>query len=186
MKVMHGIEKFIGAVGVVAGVIIAALASMICVDIVMRYFFLSSITGNVEIIISSVPVIAFLSVGYTMLKEMHIRVDVVKKWPILDRVMNTVCVVFLLIIGYYIAVYAMGVKDIGTVTALLKIPRWPLVLVTSFGMFMVALALIVNEIKRYIQFFADRKKGVLPLEAETIALTPEEAAEAKMEEMEKK
>ena len=158
MKVINAIEKFISIVSVISGYIIAALAIMICVDIIMRAMG-SGIKGSLEITIASVPFIAFLCVGYTMLKEMHIRVDILKRWPVLDRITNTICIVFFLVLGYYCGEYMLQQFDMGTATTVLHIPRWPIILVTSFGMYLMGVSLILIEIKTYKRLLEARKNN---------------------------
>lgn len=156
MKVLRVIEKFIRAVSILDGFIVVALMLMINADIILRALG-KSITGGVEIATIVVPVIVFLGVGYTALKEMHIRVDIFKGWPYMDRVTNFLCIVTLAVIGYFCLVQGFQVKSLGTASTVLRIPRWPVVMVTAFGMFMVTLAMILNEIKAYSRLITSRK-----------------------------
>jgi TRAP-type C4-dicarboxylate transport system permease small subunit len=167
MKIMKAIEKFIKAVSIFDGYLIIAMMLMIGIDIVLRLFG-GGIKGSVEIVTACVPVIVFLGVGYTALQEMHIRVDVVK-WHHLDRLMNLICIVALAIVGYYAVLQSLQVKALGTSSTLLSIPRWPIVMVTAFGMFLVAIALILNEIKAYIELFSKKKSSeeTAPAESDT-------------------
>jgi len=156
MKIIRGIEKFFDVVSVINGIIIVALVVMVCIDVVMRSMG-SGITGSVEITISSVPVVGALSIGFCMMKEQHIRVDVIRIWPHMDRVTNILCIVFILIIAYYSLDYMSQVQMLGTSSQILRIPRWPLLVITSFGLFSTVLALIVNEIKAYMKILNKRK-----------------------------
>lgn len=158
--IIRALEKFIKAVSIFDGFLIIALMLMIGVDIVLRMFG-KSITGSVEIATMIVPVIVFLGVGYTALQEMHIRVDIIKRWPNLDRFTNLLCIVAIICVGYHCCVQAMQVKDLATSSTILQIPRWPFVLVTGFGMFMVSLAMLLNEIKAWINIFQNRKNKKL-------------------------
>ena len=165
MKIIKAIEKFIQFFGTLSGYVIIGMMLLIGVDIVMRLMG-KGINGSVEIVTSCVPVIVFLGVGYTALQEMHIRVDVVK-WHHIDRLMNLICIVALIIFGYYTVLAALQAKALGTSSTLLSIPRWPLVMTTAFGMFMVSLALILNEIRHYGELIASRKhKNAAPPEIE--------------------
>ena len=157
MKIIRAIEKFVSAVSILDGFLIIALMLMIAVDIAMRMLG-SSITGSVEIATMIVPVIVFFGVGYTALQEMHIRVDIFKRWPHMDRVTNLMCIAAVAVIGVCCVRQAIQVHNIATSSTILRIPRWPFVLTTSFGMFMVALAMILNEIKAYIKIFQKHKE----------------------------
>jgi TRAP-type C4-dicarboxylate transport system permease small subunit len=154
--VMRAIESFIKAVSILDGFLIVALVLIIAVDIVMRIMG-KSINGSVEIVAASVPIIVFLGAGYTALQEMHIRVDIVKRWPHMDRITNLLCIVFIAVIGYYCVIQAFQTKALAASSTILHIPRWPLVLTTGFGMFMVALAMVLNEVRAYINIFLNRK-----------------------------
>jgi TRAP-type C4-dicarboxylate transport system permease small subunit len=162
MKILRiiaaGIEKFIKAVSILDGFLIIALMIVIGVDIVMRIFG-KSITGSVEIATACVPVIVFLGAGYTALQEMHIRVDIIKRWPHMDRVTNLICIAVIGVLGYYCGVQALQVKALAASSTVLHIPRWPLVMLTSFGMIMVAVAMILNEIKAYINIIASSSRS---------------------------
>jgi len=157
MKIIRAIEKFIHAVSIFDGFLIIALMLMIAVDIVLRMLG-SSVTGSVEIATMIVPILVFLGVGYTALKEMHIRVDIFRRWPHMDRVTNLMCIVIIAAIGVYCVRQAMQIYSIGTASTILRIPRWPFVMTTAFGMFMVSIAMILNEIKAYILIFQKHKE----------------------------
>ena len=152
MKIIKAIEKFVHAVSILDGFLIIALMLMITVDIILRILG-SSITGSVEIATMIVPILVFFGVGYTALQEMHIRVDIFKRWPHMDRITNLLCIAVIAAIGYYCVLQAIQVHSIATSSTILRIPRWPFVLTTAFGMFMVTLAMVLNEIKAYIKIF---------------------------------
>ncbi|MCL1828547.1 MAG: TRAP transporter small permease [Oscillospiraceae bacterium] len=156
-KIIGAIEKFIKAVSILDGYIILAMMLMICVDIVMRVMG-TSITGSVEITTMAVPVIVFFGVGYTALQGMHIRVDIIKRWPHIDRFTSLLSIVVIAVIGYFCVVQAIQVYNLSTSSTILHIPRWPFVLITAFGMFMVVLAMILNEIKIYTDILRQRGK----------------------------
>lgn len=174
MKIVNGLGKFITAIAIADAVILIAMMILIGVDIVWRLLG-GGVKGGVEIVTMTVPLIVFLGVGYTMLHEMHVRVDVFKvAW--FDRVCNVICIAFMILIACMTWSLAFQTKGLGTSSTILHIPRWPFVLVTSIGFFLVALALVLNEAKHYIEKH-QRKLGLLPEEK-----TPEPEIEAGMEE----
>ena len=160
MTVMGVIEKFIALLSTISGCIIMGLMLMIGVDVVMRIFG-SSILGSVEIVAMSVPIIVFLGAGYTALTEMHIRVDIIKAWPHMDRFFNLVCIAAIAILAWNGMGLGLQAKALGVATNIAKIPRWPAMVVTSFGMFIIALAMILNEIKAYFNIYMARKEKAL-------------------------
>lgn len=184
MKIIGAIEKFVHAVSIFDGILILALMLMITVDIVMRMFG-SSVTGSVEIATMIVPVIVFFGVGYTALKEMHIRVDIFKRWPHMDRVTNLICIAGIAAIGFYCVRQTVQIYSIGTSSTILRIPRWPFVMTTAFGMFMVTIAMILNEVKAYIKIFQTfKEKRTLLSPAAEIELAAPQTILQKQEEAE--
>ena len=155
-KVFVAIEMFIKAAGILSGLITIGLTLMICIDIVMRVFG-TSIIGSVEIISMCVPIIVFMGAGYTALNEMHIRVDVIKRWPHMDRVMNLLCIAAIVISGWYGIEHALQTRSIGITTNILRMQRWPTMLITAIGMLIVAVAMILNEIKAYMRIYQKLK-----------------------------
>ena len=156
MKIIGAIEKFIKAASILAGLITIGLMIMICVDIIFRLLG-SSIVGSVEIVAMSVPVIVFMGTAYTALTEMNIRVDIIKFWPLMDRVGNLLCIGAIGVSGWYCLMQALQTREIGVATTILKMQRWPVMLVTALGMLLVAVAMILNEVKAYIKIHQKRK-----------------------------
>ena len=175
MNIMGVIEKFIALLSTISGYIILGLMLMISVDVVLRILG-TSILGSVEIVAMSVPVIVFLGAGYTALNEMHIRVDIIKRWPHMDRFFNLLCIAAIGIIGWYGWGYGLQAKALGIATNIAKIPRWPVMVITSFGMFIIAVAMTLNEIKAYMNIYkAHKEKALLRSERriKTQAIPPE-------------
>ena len=156
MKIVAAIEKFIKLASILAGVITLGLMIMICIDIILR-FLGTSIIGSVEIVAMSVPIIVFMGSAYTALTEMHIRVDIFKRWPHMDRVGNLFCIAAIGVSGWYCILQALQTRTLGVATTILKMQRWPAMLVTALGMLLVAVAMILNEIKAYIAIYQKRK-----------------------------
>ena len=156
MKIFAAIEKFVKAASILAGFITFGLMLMICIDIVLRLLG-KSIIGSVEIVAACVPVIVFMGSAYASLTEMHIRVDIIKRWPHIDRVGNLLCVGAIAISGWYGVTQAMQTRSLGVATTILKMQRWPIMLVTALGMLLVAVAMILNEVKAYIGIYRKLK-----------------------------
>ena len=157
MKIFSVLEKTIKNISVTGGYLLTALMLMIDTDVVMRLFG-KSITGSVEIVAMSVPVLIFFGVGYTSLMEMHIRVDIIKRWPHMDRVTNLLCIAVTGSVGYYCVRQTFQTMQLSLRSTTLHIPRWPIVLITAIGMFIVVVAMIINEIKAYMRIF--QKHGI--------------------------
>ena len=160
MNVIRAVEKFILLLNTISGLIILGLMVLIGIDVVMRILG-SSVKGSVEIVAMSVPIIVFLGAGYTALTEMHIRVDMVKRWPQMDRITNLLCIAAIGVMAWYGLEYGLQAKALGIATNIAKIPRWPAMVTTSFGMFIIALAMVLNEIKAYIGIYRARKDNAL-------------------------
>lgn len=157
MKIIKIIEKIISIMSIIGGVIIVIMMLLVCSDILLRQIG-RPISGSTEIVISLLVLIVFFGIGYCALQEMHIRVDIIKAFPHLDRFTNFICIAVCIFIGIQcfntgITAYTMQISS-----NLLKIPRYPFVLVSSFGMFFVAIAMILNELKAYIKIFAVKKE----------------------------
>jgi len=175
MSIMGVIEKFIALLSTIAAFITIGLMVMISIDVILRVLG-TSILGSVEIVAMSVPAIVFLAAGYTALTEMHIRVDIIKRWPHMDRFFNILCIAAIGIIAWYGWGYGIQAKALGISTNIAKIPRWPIMLVTAFGMYIIAIAMVLNEIKAYMRIYRAHKDKALHLSESRVnaqAIAPE-------------
>jgi len=155
-KVEKIIRLIIEASGIVGVVILLAMMMMTVADVIMRYFFRRPIIGSVEISVVLMVCVVFLSIGWCALNDGHISVDIItgklskRGRALLDGFDNIVTLVLALIITWRSFMEAVFVKDMEVTSPLLAIPRYPFVLVTSFGfllLFFAALILFIKNIK---------------------------------------
>lgn len=127
---------------------IVALVLMMCItiaEIFCRSILNSPIRGNIEIIVYLMVCVVAFGMGRCTLKDGHIRVDLIKVGPIVEK-MNHILLLFLcLVIAWQNVMQGIKVFSMGTVSQLLGIPKFPFYIVMGFGFFMIALAIVTTE-----------------------------------------
>lgn len=156
---MNKIEKVISRIIELSGIsmIIPLLGIMmlIVIDVILR-FFRMPITGGVEIIAFLMVCLFFLGLGWCLLKERHIRVDLIsgilsKRSRVILDILNCLAAMMLGIIMTTQSVSrAMFAQKLGTSSKTLGIPEFPFILVVAFGCFLLFFAalLLLYKIKK--------------------------------------
>jgi TRAP-type C4-dicarboxylate transport system permease small subunit len=112
-KVIKFIDWIIMIFGGISGVIMIFLMCFTTCDIFARLFN-HPILGSTEVTVVGVAALVFLGFGYCALQEGHIRVDIFKGWPWMDRVTNTIAAVALLVMSYHCFVQGNFVRALTT------------------------------------------------------------------------
>lgn len=139
------------------------LFGMMCLtvaDILMRRFLNNSILGTVELTELMMVVIVFFTLGFTEMKDAHIKVDVFTnklKRPtrtLLDTI--TQFLAFLLFAFMTVSAFrhAISIQRAGEVTQDLWIPKYPFLYLTSLGCAVLSIALFF----RFLQSLSERIK----------------------------
>lgn len=156
-KVIRVIDRVISVFGFIAGSIMIFLMCFTTCDIFARLFN-HPILGSTEVTVVGTASLVFLGFGYCALHEGHIRVDIFKGWPWMDRVTNTIAALSLLVIAYQCIVQGNFVLALNNSTQLLKIPKFPFYWASGLGFLLIALALFSLEYKHYYLKYKENKE----------------------------
>lgn len=133
---------------VIGEIALVISTAFIVLNIIARIFG-KAFPGNVEITTNINTVIAWMGFGLCALRGGHIVVDIIKKFPILDRICMSITFVGFCILAYCSFVQAKTAYHLKTLTAVLHLPKWPLYYVVVLGCIAMAIAILVTEINYY-------------------------------------
>jgi TRAP-type C4-dicarboxylate transport system permease small subunit len=161
------VKKIIGCCYVIfdrlALISAAALAGMMVVtllDIIFRVVN-QPFKGGMEIVVSLMVCIVFFGVAKCTLEDGMIKIDIFsfgKAKTTVDAINSIITAVLCFIVGWQCFKQSQMAYSMGTVSSLLKIPKWIFQLVSAFGMAGVGLAVPVRL--AYVHFFRDEIDAV--------------------------
>jgi len=133
---------------VIAGAVAIVILTMATViDVTLRSFFASGLTGATEIVTCLLTVVVYMGAGYCTLKRGLIVVELFKVPKGIIVANDIACVAIGAVIIYCTTTQAFFSMGTGVGSLLLNIPKWPFMLVTAFGYLVMSLALILNIIE---------------------------------------
>ena len=154
---MNVIRKVNRVLGYVASSFLILLMMITVVDVFMRYFFNSPVTGTTEISQLMMIIIVFPALGWAAIDRAHIRVDLlinqVPKRP--KAIVNSIT--FLIALGIYTIIAWRSFLESAVVnrqTSLIHLPFAPFywIMSVSLAIFCLAiLALIIEEIGKAVK-----------------------------------
>ena len=136
----------------IAAVFLFMLMLLTCADVALRYLFNRPILGSFELTEFMMAIIIGLALAYCALMKGHVRVDLVvsKLSPRGQAVMNSIAnLAFLglfVLITWRIIPRAWQMKEAGQLTAILRVPVFPFVLVVAAGTAVLCIVLLKNFI----------------------------------------
>jgi TRAP-type C4-dicarboxylate transport system permease small subunit len=148
---MGKISFFINRIANYFSVILLVLLTFLTVaDVFGRYFLNKPIPGTLEITELVLSLIVFLAFGYAEHFNEHIVIDtlyellpqVIKRFVYLFSMLLSFTVITLM--GWQLYIFGERMQNGGYSTAILRIPLYPIVLLTSVGSICYALAMISN------------------------------------------
>jgi len=119
------------------------------VDVILRYIFDRPIMGSMELTEYLMVCVGTLGLAWCALQGAHIKVElIVSKFPQrLQKVMDSFNYILLIGVSGLIAsqtfIRAGTVRKLGVASAMLDVPQYPFVLVSSFSYFLLFLTSIV-------------------------------------------
>lgn len=151
-KVVHFIGIAASLTAKVATGIAAAFLFMLmlltCADVALRYLFNKPILGSFELTEFMMAIIVGLALAYCALMKGHVRVDlVISRLPeraqaVMEGLANF-CFLFLFaLITWRIIPRAQQMMEAGQLTAILRIPVFPFVLVVAAGTAVLCIVLL--------------------------------------------
>jgi TRAP-type C4-dicarboxylate transport system permease small subunit len=141
----------------VASASLFAMILLTCLDVSMRYFFNSPITGTYDLVSLMGAVIASFSMPYTMLAKGHVAVEILirslsnRKQLVIETITHTVGIILSLVLVWQCVVLALDMKAAGEVTPTLLIPFYPIVYCMAVCFFVLCLAILVNLLEIWLK-----------------------------------
>lgn len=144
--------------------ILAVLMLFTFVDVILRYFFNSPITGDYEISSFMMVLVIPSGLALTALQKKHIRVDVfttLLPQRVQDGLSSFAYLITFGLLCFMIwqaAVYAQMIREAGTKASSVPVPHWPFVIVLII--FLILFALVV--LRDLIAYIRDTIRGTTP------------------------
>lgn len=147
-RILDGINKvqiFFG------GLFLVLMVSLTCANILFREFGLP-VRGTYELMGFFGAVIFAFSLAFSHDKKEHLYVNIIyDRLPVsLKRIFSiinkTVCLVFFSILAYQLVKKAFVLKDVGELSETLRLPYYPFILVTAFGVLVLSVLLLYEVV----------------------------------------
>ena len=151
-KFVH-FSLILGCVSMILSVLITSA------NIIVRIFGYA-LNGGVEVVVNLNVLIAFLAFGACAMEDGHIKVDLIKKWPILDHICAIVILICIAVFGYCAVIQGLIVQELSLRSAVLGMPRWPFYMATALGYFSTTVALIGKEVNSFVNWIYNRKSNI--------------------------
>jgi TRAP-type C4-dicarboxylate transport system permease small subunit len=146
--------------GYIASVTLFAMMCLTMADVLMRKFMNHSILGTVELTELMMVVIVFFTLGFSEMKDAHIKVDVFAsklKRPtqtLLDVVTQFLGFLLFALMTVSVLRHAITMQKVGEVTQDLWIPKYPFLYLSALGCAVLSVALFF----RFLAFLSERVK----------------------------
>jgi len=151
-----------------AGVFFLAIMMLVTtVDVLSRFFFNAPITGSIEITGFLLVLTILLGIPYAAAKREHITIDIVtSKLPDRMRLNLTSITLFIAIVLFGVVVwrsvdYAFLMHRMHRVTAVLRMPISPFVLVVAFGFALTGFVLLINLLQNIDRGVKNWKQAII-------------------------
>ena len=145
-KIDRIVCRFIELNSLVAGVFVLIMMSFTSSDVILR-FFARPIIGSHEITILILATIVFFAIPLGVVRDKHIKVDVLKIFPFADHITYFIYAAILFIVSWATIGSIMTAHRINITSQVLNLPRWPFMIVTCYGFFLTAVATVIVEIR---------------------------------------
>jgi TRAP-type C4-dicarboxylate transport system permease small subunit len=148
---MKGLDRYISFLNTLGGIFIVLMMLLITVDIILRTTINAPILGNIELVQAFAIIIVYFGFSYNALKDEHVKVDVIKRWPAMDIVTDIISVAVVTLFVYATFVNAQGSLMMHQQTQMLHIPLAPLKFFIAFGFLNLDLGIIglrINLIRK--------------------------------------
>lgn len=156
-SVLDRLERWIdrGALGLamVAGLAILAMMALTCVDVFLRYFLNAPIEGTFDLTQMLMVVIVFFALAYCGWTGGHVVVDLLRE--VLPKTLlvplavmvNIAGAAVMLAIAWQSLLTAQTYMETGETPMTLLIPKYPFILVVSFGALTYAAVLLFKSLR---------------------------------------
>jgi len=135
---------------IIASASLIAIILLTCLDVSMRYFFSSPLTGTYDLVGLMGAVIAAFAMPYTMLERGHVAVEILiqslskGKQLFFETLTHLVGIVLFLVVVWQCVLLAIDMKAAGEVTPTLLLPFYPVVYSMAVCFFALCLAILMD------------------------------------------
>jgi len=150
MKIIDIVSRLLNYIG---GLVIGAVMLLTVADVGGRYLFSSPVVGTKELTENSMVALAFLAIGLVSLRREHIKVDLLvhrlstKGQAIFDSITHFLGIAICIILIWQNVLRAMEVFQEKLITALLRVPLYPIYWVIVIGLVLMCLIMITQLIQ---------------------------------------
>ena len=154
-KLYDVVSKLSLIVSYISFVGIVVMMCLITVDVILRKFFNTPITGSYEIVQYLLMIVVFASFAYTQVMKKHVRVTLflaIFPWQVHTFLMGLweiLCAVAAGITGYAAIVQALYLLDKGWTSDVLRFPTCPFYFFEGIVLFLFALMVLLDAIRYF-------------------------------------
>ena len=152
--IFSALGRTIGYIGI--GILVVMMLLTVA-DVFMRYVFNQPIQGTTEITQFMMVSLAFLTLVWTTMRRVHIRVDLISQHISLKARLISDSFYFLLTCGAYFFICrqtfleAGAIRRVGEISEILDIPVYPFYLVVAVASGIVVLILMIHTVQGIVQ-----------------------------------
>ncbi|MCB2191171.1 MAG: TRAP transporter small permease [Deltaproteobacteria bacterium] len=170
-KALKVFDGLVTAGAAAAGLIFLFMMVVVCVDVIMRYWFQSPMGWVVEVCEYLLLYVTFLGAAWLLRRNGHVRVDLIyfylsdksiARLKLITAIAGTLACAILFIIGCESTVdaYIRGNPEIKT----LSIPKWTLLWVIPYGSLMLTIQ-FARQVLEHRQQYRELASGQTPSKA---------------------
>lgn len=153
IRLKTGIERGVRGLAAVAGFGIVAMMLLTCADVFLRYFLNAPIEGSLDLTQMLMVIIVFFGLAYCGWTGGHVAVDLLRELvppavvvP-LARLVNLIGAIVMLAMAWQSVLTALTFIKTGETPMTVLIPKYPFILVVTFGALTYAGVLLFKTIE---------------------------------------
>lgn len=151
----RGLERGLRLLAYAGGLVLVGLMFMVIYEITMRYFFGRPFRGGYELTELAMSIIVAFGMPYTAIQRGHVTVDLFSRWldvPALRWLvvlLHLAGAALLALIAWRAWSYAMGSLNMGSLTNMMRVPKFPFQAAVAVSMGLFALVLLLEAAKAW-------------------------------------
>jgi tripartite ATP-independent transporter DctM subunit len=163
-SVSYSFTRFINGVGVF---FLAVMMLVTTVDVLSRFFFNLPITGSIEITGFLLVLTILLGIPYAAARKQHVTIDILtyklseRVGLVLNSITLFIAITLFAVIVWRSIDYALLMNSMNRVTAVLRMPISPFVLVVAFGFALTGCVLLITLLRNVEQGVKNWKQAAV-------------------------
>lgn len=163
-SVSYSFTRFINGVGVF---FLAVMMLVTTVDVLSRFFFNLPITGSIEITGFLLVLTILLGIPYAAARKQHVTIDILtyklseRVGLVLNSITLFIAITLFAVIVWRSIDYALLMNSMNRVTAVLRMPISPFVLVVAFGFAITGCVLLITLLRNVEQGVKNWKQAAV-------------------------